>query len=289
MLEKSSLAKKLIELEILSNKVSKNIFLGNYKSAFKGQGMSFDRVREYVVGDDVRHIDWNVTARYNTPHVKIFQEERDLEIVLMLDFSASMNFGSVGTKKDLMIELAAILLFTALRNRDKVGVLLFTDKAEKFFPPAVGRKHTLKIITELIRFTPSTKKSNFSTALKSINAYLTKPAYIFSISDYLVDSINDKELLKCVNKHDFVALRLFDSFESRFPLYGFMKVYHSESENAYWVNTFKRWNKSVFHGDFIRKYNNSKQTFEKKGVKIIELETGKDYVPILGKHFKIRK
>ena len=229
-METSELLKKVRRIEIKTRGLSRNIFAGQYHSAFKGRGMAFSEVREYQYGDDIRDIDWNVTARYIRPYVKVFEEERELTVMLMIDVSGSRDFGSVNVmKKEIITEIAATLAFSAIQNNDKIGVLFFSDKIEKFIPPQKGKKHILYIIRELIDFKPDDTKTDISLVLKYLTNAIKKRCTAFLISDF-IDKGGFKDALTIANrKHDVVAIQVYDQRETELPSVGLMKVKDAET------------------------------------------------------------
>ncbi len=288
-MEASDTLKKVRKIEIKSRGLSNQIFSGHYHSAFKGRGMAFSEVREYRFGDDIRSIDWNVTARFNHPYVKIFEEERELTVMLLIDLSGSNDFGTrTGTKLELITEVAAVLSFSAITNNDKVGVIFFTDSVEKFIPPAKGSKHILRIIHELINFKPQSNSTDISEALKYLTNALKKRSTTFLISDF-VDSGFEKALQIASRKHDLAALRVYDPAEKEIPDLGLLTVKDPESGKEMTIDTsyapvraaYNRW--WTKHGDKI------KRSFNSAGVDYVELITGEDYVKPLLKLFKMRE
>ncbi len=231
------LLKKVRKIEIKTRGLSNHLFSGEYHSAFKGRGMAFSEVREYQVGDEIRTIDWNVTARFNHPYVKSFEEERELTVMLLIDVSGSENFGTVvQQKQDLATELCAVLAFSAIQNNDKVGVIFFSDKIEKFIPPKKGRSHILMIIRELIDFTPENKGTNVAEALRYFTSAIKKRSTAFIISDFISGPFEDQ--LKIANKkHDIIALKLYDRHEEEFPDLGLVPMVDEETGELQWVNT----------------------------------------------------
>ncbi|HEX3009550.1 MAG TPA: DUF58 domain-containing protein, partial [Bacteroidales bacterium] len=228
-MEATELLKKVRKIEIKTRGLSNHIFAGEYHSAFKGRGMAFSEVREYQYGDDIRNIDWNVTARFNHPYIKIFEEERELTVVLVIDVSGSREFGtSERLKKTLLAELAAIISFSAIQNNDKIGVILFSDKVEKFIPPKKGRQHILRVIRELIEFEPQSKTTNISEGLKYLTNAINKRSVAFLISDFLSPDFSDA--IRIANrKHDLVALRIYDRREAELPPIGLAQVKDAET------------------------------------------------------------
>lgn len=243
ILETSELLQKVRRVEIKTRGLSRNIFAGEYHSAFKGRGMTFSEVREYQYGDDVRTIDWNVTARFQHPYVKIFEEEREMTVMLIIDVSASQDFGSGDAfKRDIMTELAATLAFSAIQNNDKIGVIFFSDKIEKFIPPQKGRKHILYIIRELIDFKPESNKTDIGLAMKYFTNVIKKRCTAFLISDFLDSKNYDDELIIANRKHDVIALQVYDKRETELPPVGLMKVKDAETGERLWIDTDdRRW------------------------------------------------
>ncbi|MDE5417262.1 DUF58 domain-containing protein [Labilibaculum sp. DW002] len=220
-METSELLKKVRKIEIKTKGLSRNIFAGEYHSAFKGRGMTFSEVREYQYGDDIRNIDWNVTARYNTPFVKLFEEEREMTVMLMIDVSGSREFGTMSKlKKNQITEIAAVLAFSAIQNNDKIGVLFFSDTIEKFIPPKKGKSHILRIIRELIDFKPEHRKTDINSALRYLTKAIKKRCTTFVISDFIDDKDFEKSLSIANRKHDVVALKIYDKREEELPSIG---------------------------------------------------------------------
>jgi len=292
--EASELIKKVRKIEIKTRGLSKDIFAGEYHSAFKGRGMTFSEVREYQYGDDIRNIDWNVTARFNHPFIKIYEEERELTVMLLVDVSNSRVFGTqTQLKKNLITEIAAVLSFSAIQNNDKIGVILFSDKIEKFIPPKKGRTHILRIIRELIEFTPEHKETDISEALRYLTNAIKKRSTAFIISDFLDDDETGKprfdEAIKIANrKHDVIGLRIFDERERILPPVGLIRMRDAETEEYAWVDTsnpklrnrYANWYKTM-----EAKVNN---TLMKAGVDYVSIATGHDYVKPLINLFKKR-
>ena len=224
-METSELLQKVRRVEIKTRGLSRNIFAGEYHSAFKGRGMTFSEVREYQYGDDVRNIDWNVTARFRRPYVKVFEEERELTVMLLVDVSASLDFGSGNClKRDVMTEMAATLAFSAMLNNDKIGAIFFSDQIEKYIPPQKGRKHILYIIRELLNFEPQSRRTDMAFALRHFTNVVKKRCTAFLISDFLDTKLYDDELLIASRKHDVIVLRVYDRREAELPSVGLMKV-----------------------------------------------------------------
>ena len=242
-METSELLQKVRRVEIKTRGLSRNIFAGEYHSAFKGRGMTFSEVREYQYGDDVRNIDWNVTARFRRPYVKVFEEERELTVMLLVDVSASLDFGSGNClKRDVMTEMAATLAFSAMLNNDKIGAIFFSDQIEKYIPPQKGRKHILYIIRELLNFEPQSRRTDMAFALRHSTNVVKKRCTAFLISDFLDTKLYDDELLIASRKHDVIVLRVYDRREAELPSVGLMKVKDAETGERIWIDTDdRRW------------------------------------------------
>jgi len=283
------LLKKVRKIEIKTKGLSNHIFSGEYHSAFKGRGMAFSEVREYQVGDEIRTIDWNVTARFNHPYVKVFDEERELTVMLLMDVSGSENFGTVGQlKQDLATELCAVLAFSAIQNNDKVGVIFFSDKMEKFIPPKKGRSHILMIIRELIDFKPQNKGTDIAEALKYFTRAIKKKCTAFIISDFMSPDFNHE--LKLANKkHDVIALKLYDRHEEEFPDLGLIPVTDEESGEMMWVNTSDKKVRDAFKTEALKRNSLLKDVFSKSGVDFATIGTHESYVKPLMTLFKKRE
>ncbi|MFV0591534.1 MAG: DUF58 domain-containing protein, partial [Draconibacterium sp.] len=241
-METTDLLKKVRKIEIKTRGLSRNIFAGEYHSAFKGRGMAFSEVREYQFGDDIRNIDWNVTARYNHPYIKVFEEERELTVMLLIDVSGSRDFGTFEKlKKNVITELSAVLSFSAIQNNDKIGVIFFSDKIEKFIPPKKGKSHILRIIRELIDFEPESKGTNLTEALRYTTNAIKKRCTCFLISDFMQNEADfEKALTIANNKHDVVALRIYDEREATLPPIGMIKLKDAETGGYVWVDSSSR-------------------------------------------------
>ena len=240
-METSDLLKRVRQIEIKTRGLSNNIFAGQYHSAFKGKGMSFSEVREYQYGDDVRDIDWNVTARYNKPFVKVFEEERELTVMLLIDVSNSLDFGTVKQlKKDMVTEIAATLAFSAIQNNDKIGVIFFSDRIEKFIPPKKGRKHILYIIRELLDFKPESKRTDIKIAVEYLTNVIKKRCTTFMISDFIDENDFRNALTIANRKHDIVAIQVYDRRMAELPDVGLMKVRDAETGHEQWIDTSSR-------------------------------------------------
>ncbi len=288
-METTELLKKVRQIEIKSRGLSRNIFAGQYHSAFKGRGMVFSEVREYQYGDDVRDIDWNVTARHNKPYVKVFEEERELTVILLIDVSASRNFGAVGgSKKEMITEIAATLAFSTIQNNDKIGVIFFSDKIEKFIPPKKGKKHVLYIIRELIEFKPQNQDTNISMALEYATNAIKKRCTIFMMSDFVDAKDYQKALTIANNRHDLVALQIFDRREAELPNVGLIKLKDSERGNEVWIDTSSRKVRDKYAQWWIESQQKMQTAALKSGVDITSISTDDDYVRSLLTLFKRR-
>lgn len=288
-METSELLKKVRQIEIKTRGLSSNIFAGQYHSAFKGRGMAFSEVREYTYGDDIRDIDWNVTARYNKPYIKVFEEERELTVMLMVDVSASLGFGSTSQiKRDIVTEVAATLAFSAIQNNDKIGVIFFSDKIEKFIPPQKGRKHILYIIRELINFEARQTNTDISVALKYLTNVLKKRCTTFLISDFIDTNNYDSALTIANRKHDIVALQVYDPRETELPKIGLMKVQDAETGHEQWIDTSSRKVRDLYRNWWNRRQGEMLNTFKKSRVDSISVRTDEDYVRALIALFKMR-
>jgi len=286
--ETKELLKKVRKIEIKTRGLSKQIFAGEYHSAFKGRGMTFSEVREYQYGDDVRNIDWNVTARYDKAYIKTFEEERELTVMLLIDTSASQLFGTNEMfKKDLITELSAVLSFSAIHNNDKVGVIFFSDKIEKFIPPKNGKSHILRIIRELIDCKPKSKGTNISEALRYFTNTIKKRSTAFIISDFF-DTDFQKALRIANHKHDIVALHIYDEKEYKLPNIGLLKIQDAETGAEQWIDTSSKKFRNKFEQDRNQFYLSVKETFDKTGVDSQRIKTGEDYIKPLLKLFKKR-
>lgn len=288
-METSELLKKVRKIEIKTRGLSNHIFSGEYHSAFKGRGMAFSEVREYMYGDDIRTIDWNVTARFNHPYIKIFEEERELTVMLLIDVSASNQFGTKKQfKQELITELAAVMAFSAIQNNDKVGVVFFSDRIEKFITPKKGTSHILRIIRELLDFKPQSKKTNLTEALRYFRNAIKKRCTAFIISDFIDNKF--EEALKISNrKHDVIALRIIDRRESQLPDIGLVKVIDSESGSIRWIDTNDKNIREKHNAWWKEKDKKLKDIFTKSGVDYAEIPTDIDYIKPLTNLFKKRE
>ncbi len=277
-METAELLKKVRKIEIKTRGLSSQIFSGEYHSAFKGRGMAFSEVREYIPGDDIRTIDWNVTARFNAPYVKVFEEERELNVVLLVDTSASGNFGTQKqTKQELITELCAVIAFSASTNNDKIGVIFFSDKIEKFIPPKKGKTHILRIIRELINFEPQNKGTNITQALKFLTNAIKKRSIAFVISDFIDGGFDDA--VKIANKkHDVVALRITDKAENKIPKLGLLKLKDNESGKIKWVDTSSKHFQHELKLQQIKTDSKLKDIFSRAGVDYTKINTEEGYI-----------
>ena len=282
------LLQKVRRVEIKTRGLSQNIFAGEYHTAFKGRGMAFSEVREYQFGDDVRSIDWNVTARFQRPYVKVFEEERELTMMLLVDVSGSRDFGSiVQTKRELMTELAATLAFSSIQNNDKVGVIFFSDRIEKFIPPQKGRKHVLHIIRELISFEPMSRKTDIGGALRYFTSVIKKHSTAFLISDFMDDNYADA-LMIANRKHDIVGLHLYDVREKELPDVGLIKLKDAESEQRLWFDTSDKRVRKAYRDAWLANQLAMQQCFTRAGVDHVSISTSEDYVRCLMRLFRMR-
>lgn len=287
-METSELIKKVRKIEIKTRGLSKNIFAGEYHSAFKGRGMTFAEVREYQYGDDIRSIDWNVTARFGHPYIKMFEEERELTVVLLIDVSGSRDFGTgIQLKKEIFTEVAATLAFSTIQNNDKIGVIFFSDKIEKFIPPKKGKKHVLHIIRELIDFTPQSNKTNIAGALQYFTNAIKKSSTAFIISDFM-DTRFERDLTIANRKHDIVALQVYDVRETELPDVGLVKLKDAETGERIWVDTSDKRLRTTYKHAWGENQLALQKTFTKSGVDSVSMSTSEDYVRSLMKLFKMR-
>ena len=288
-METSELLKRVRKIEIKTRGLSKNIFAGEYHSAFKGRGMTFSEVREYQYGDDIRNIDWNVTARHNRPYVKIFEEERELTVMLMIDVSASRNFGTISKlKKNQITEIAAVLAFSAIQNNDKIGVIFFSDKIEKFIPPKKGRTHILHIIRELIDFYPEDKQTDIEQALEYMTNSIKKRCTCFVISDYIDEHDFAHALAIANRKHDVVALRVYDPRENQLPPVGMMYLRDAETGEQMWVDTSDKKLREAYEKYAFVREKELDAIFKRSGVDVANIRSDEDYVRALITLFKKR-
>ena len=281
-METTELLKRVRRIEIKTRGLSNNIFAGEYHSAFKGRGMAFSEVREYQYGDDIRDIDWNVTARFHKPYVKVFEEERELTVMLLVDVSGSLDFGTVKQmKRDMVTEIAATLAFSAMQNNDKIGVIFFSDKIEKFIPPKKGRKHILYIIRELIDFHPESKKTDIEMGLQYLTNVMKRRCTAFVLSDF-IDRKDFKNAMTIANqKHDVVALQVYDRRLEELPAVGLMKVKDAETGIEQWSETSSKAVRKAHHDWWIAQKTALDDIFQKSNVDSVSIRTDQDYVKSL--------
>ena len=282
--------KKVRQIEIRTKNIVNDFFGGDYHSNFKGRGMTFSEVREYVPGDDVRSIDWNVTAKTGKPHIKVFEEERELSVLLLIDVSSSGVFGSKNELKiDVAVEIAAMLSFSAIKNNDKVGLALFSDKIEKYIPPKKGKKHVLRLITDIVNhdFESNQKRTSIKNAIDFANKISKRKSVIFLISDFIDDNFWNE--LKFLNfKHDLVGLQIYDSYEKDFPNIGLINIYDSETGKKTWIDTSSRKNRKKFSENSNKKLNSFSKKCKKIGFDLLQISTDDDYVKFLMQFFRKR-
>ncbi len=287
-MDSKELIKKVRTIEIKTRGLSRQIFAGEYHSAFKGKGMAFSEVREYQIGDPIKDIDWHVTARFNHPYVKIYEEEREMTVMLLVDMSASQGFGtSEKMKNELLAEISAVLAFSAIQNNDKIGVIFFTDKVEKFIPPKKGKKHILRIIREMIDFEPESQKTNVAEALRYLTNALKKRSTAFLISDFRSDDYLDAMRI-AGKKHDLVAIRVFDERESVLPSLGLMNLTDPETGETRWINTSNAKVRKKYQAYWDEFSAKCIENFKKSGVDYADIRTNQDYVKPLIALFKRR-
>ncbi len=288
-MDANELLKKVRKIEIKTRGLSQNIFAGEYHSAFKGRGMMFSEVREYQYGDDIRDIDWNVTARHNRPYVKVYEEEREMTVMLLVDVSASRLFGAVGEEKKQMIaEIAATISFSAIQNNDKIGVIFFSDKIEKFIPPKKGRKHILFIIRELLDFTPESKGTEIGQVLRFFTDALKKRCTTFLISDFITSDDYQKALTIASNKHDVIAIQIYDKRDAQLPDVGFMRVTDLETGKDRWIDTSSSSTRKAYNKWWYERQQSMIAVMNKCRVDHTSIATDEDYVKSLMGLFKHR-
>lgn len=288
-METTEILKKVRKIEIKTRGLSRQIFSGQYHSAFKGKGMAFSEVREYQYGDDIRNIDWNVTARFNHPFIKIFEEERELTVMLLIDVSGSNTFGTLSKlKEEQMTEIAAVLAFSAINNNDKVGVIFFSDKIEKFIPPKKGSTHILRIIRELIDFKAESHRTDISVALQYLTNAIKKRCTVFVISDFM-DAGFETAIRIAGNKHDLVALRIYDHRETELINVGMVKMSDNETGEQVWVDTARKSIREAYRNWWLNSDWQVTTLFNKTGTDFTNIATNQDYVKPLVKLFKQRE
>ena len=282
MMTSEELLKRVRKIEIKTRKLSRNIFAGEYHSQFKGRGMAFSEVREYQPGDDVRSIDWNVTARLNKPYIKVFEEERELTVLLLVDVSGSRNFGTLSQmKRDMMAEVAATLAFSTIANNDKVGVIFFSDKIEKFIPAQKGKTHVLHIIRELLSFEPTSTGTDIAQALQYFANAQKRHCTAFLISDFIGAGAMYKPLLIASNRHEVNAIQIYDRREAELPNIGLVKFYDAETGNDLWIDTAIAAVRNDYAQAWRENQNEIQQFFTRTGVNHVSIRTDEDYVKAL--------
>lgn len=287
-MDTAELLKKVRRIEIKTRGLSQQIFAGEYHSAFKGRGMAFSEVREYQYGDDIRNIDWNVTARFNHPYIKIFEEERELTVMLLIDVSGSREFGTTHQlKRNLITEVSAVLAFSAIQNNDKIGAVLFSDKIEKFIPPKKGKQHILRIIRELIEFKPEQRGTDISEGLRYFTNIIKKRSTAFLISDFIAEGYDDA-LKIASKKHDLIALKVFDRRESELPPVGMINMKDAETDEYIWVDSSSKRVREHYNNQWREQQKKTEEAFLKYGVDSANLDTNSDYIKPLMTLFKKR-
>lgn len=288
-MDTQEIIKKVRKIEIKTRRLSSNIFAGQYHSAFKGRGMAFSEVREYQFGDDVRDIDWNVTARFHKPYVKVFEEERELTVMLLIDVSGSLDFGTrQQLKAEMVTEIAATLAFSAIQNNDKIGVIFFSDKVEKYIPPQKGRKHILYIIREMLDFHPESKKTDLSETLQFLSNVVKRRCTVFVLSDFYTRNSFSQSLTICSKKHDVVAIQVYDPFDKELPNIGLMKIVDAETGHEQYIDTSSKKLRTAHSTYWNNRQMELIDTFNKSNVDNISIATNQDYVKSLLMLFKQR-
>ncbi len=288
MLTTTEILKKVRDLEIKSKRLASDLFSGEYHSAFKGRGMSFREVREYYAGDDVRFIDWNVSARFGHPFSKVFEEERELTVMLLIDISASSLFGTTGTtKKNVCIEIAAVLAFSAVNNGDKVGAIIYSNKIEKYIPPKKGKQHALYILRELLASESTSKGTALKTALQYFNNISRQKSIAFVLSDF-VDTGYEDSLRVAGNKHDVVGIKIYDKMDMQLPSVGLLRVVDPETGQYKWVDTGSKLVRYEYEKQFFKIADFSDEAFKRAGSNLLHVRTDEDYIKVLQKFFKSR-
>ena len=281
-METNELLKRVRQIEIKTRGLSSNIFAGQYHTAFKGRGMAFSEVREYQYGDDLRDIDWNVTARFHKPYIKVFEEERELTVMLLVDVSGSLDFGTIKQmKRDMVTEIAATLAFSAIQNNDKIGVIFFSDRIEKFIPPKKGRKHILYIIRELIDFQPKSRRTNLKEGVEYLTNVIKKRCTAFILSDFITNDDFRNALVVANRKHDVVAIQVYDRRIEDLPDVGLMKVRDAETGHMQYIDTSSKALRKAHHDWWISKQTTLHEIFTKSKVDSVSIRTDQDYVKSL--------
>ena len=285
MLTTAEILKKVRILEIKSKKLATDLFTGEYHSAFKGKGMSFKEVREYAAGDDIRFIDWNVSARFGHPFSKVFEEERELTVMLLIDISASTLFGTVNaSKKDIATEIAAVIAFSAVNNGDKVGVIFYSDKIDKYIPPKKGKQHALFIVRELLSVEPKQRSTQLSTALRYFNNTTKQKSIAFILSDFIDANYGDA-LRISGNKHDVIGIKLYDKMDRQLPKVGMLRIEDMETGKQKWIDTQSSFVRYEYEREFFRVTDYSIENFKKAGCSLLHVRTDEDYVKVLQRFF----
>lgn len=288
-MDTSEILKKVRKIEIKTRGLSQNIFAGEYHSAFKGRGMAFSEVREYQFGDDIRDIDWNVTARFHRPYVKVFEEEREITVMLLIDVSGSLDFGTRGQlKRDMLTEIAATLAFSAIQNNDKIGVIFFSDKIEKYIPAKKGRKHILYIIREMLDFQPKSKKTDISYAVEFMTRVLKRRSTVFMLSDFYNNTSFQKELQIAGQKHDIMAIQVYDPLAKNLPDVGMLKVEDAESGREMIIDTSSKKLRIQHSKAWAERQQHLREDFAKSNVDWTSIATNEDYVKAMMLLFKMR-
>jgi len=288
-MDTKDILKKVRKIEIKTRRLSNHIFSGEYHSSFKGRGMTFSEVRQYQFGDDVRAIDWNVTARYNEPYIKVFEEERELTMMLMVDISGSESFGTKNEfKKDIVTEIAATMAFSATQNNDKIGLILFSDQVELFIPPKKGKSHVLRIIRELIEFQPKSRKTDVGQALKFLSGVLKKRAIVFLISDFMATPDYEHTLKIASKKHDITGVRVYDIREEEMPNIGLVNMLDAETGQSMLVNTGSKSVRTQYSAYYQDRLKYFKETFSRCGAGALSTRVDESYVTKLLGYFKSR-
>lgn len=287
-MDTKEILKRVRKIEIKTRRLSDHIFSGEYHSSFKGRGMTFSEVKQYQFGDDIRSIDWNVTARYNEPYIKVFEEERELTMMMVVDVSGSGNFGTKQQfKRETIAEIAATLAFSAIQNNDKVGLLLFSDEVELYIPPKKGKSHVLRMIRELIEFEPKSNKTNIDEALKYLSNVMRKKAIVFVLSDFM-DEGYEQTLKIVANKHDVTGVRVYDQYDETLPKIGLVPMVDAESGQTVLVNTSSKKVRSTYEQQFGFWKNNFVNAFQKSGAGVLSCRTEENYAKKLLTYFKQR-
>lgn len=288
-MDTADLLKKIRKIEIKTRGLSQNIFAGEYHSAYKGRGMIFSEVREYQPGDDIRDIDWNVTARQNKPYVKVYEEERELTVMLLIDVSGSRNFGAAGEiKKDKMAEIAATLAFSSIQNNDKVGVIFFSDKIEKFIPPKKGKKHILLIIREIIGFEPDNTGTDINVALEFLTNAIKKRCSAFLMSDFIDNHDYSKSMMIANKKHDLVGIQVYDQRDAELPNVGLIRMQDLETGTLRWVDSSSNAVRQAYAKDWYARQQKLSQVLNRSGVDLASISTNEDFVKSLLALFRKR-